>query len=454
METWNLLQQFLKESPQKDKNLVEFIRDNNLLSPISIKNELENFFDVAEKSLGKTPNKSSLLLENSHIKVADHLEMTNLLPALIIDAGGTNLRIVGLINANGKLVYDFYEKKKIPGLKKAIGAEEFFEQLASFVVPVLKKPPFAKLKQIKFCFSYPFTIDENKEARAETLSKEIRIDGIEKTPLGSSLKRHIDWQMPENHLEEIIVLNDTVATLLASYIDNPLKKNHRLGIVIGTGFNIAYQKQPEINGEQEIINTEIGRLSLLCHNLIDKEVDQNSLTPGQSILEKGISGAYLGKWAYHCLNFAACKGLIEKETIGEINSSLKVEEITNWLFPSEENPSGENFSSEEKTASSLASIDPRSENGKRIGTLLSMTVFRSASLAAFATYALIQWMSETKKPSHVVLSVNGSIITKTPKYLENYQKNIGLLSDNSIQMETAIVKDAPTRGSLYAQNTK
>lgn len=485
METWDLLHHFLSENSQKnlkkDKELLDFIQDNNLLSPISVKNELEKFFDEAEKKPGKFSKKSSLLLENSRIKAAPHSKMIDLLPAIIIDAGGTNLRIVGLKNLKGKVVYDFYEKRKIPGLNKAITAQEFFAQLASFIVPVLKKPSFKKINQIKFCFSYPFTIDENGEARAETLSKEISITDIQNAPLGSSLKKHIDLQMPENCLEEVIVLNDTVATLLASYIDNPLKKSGqtrvpienqleiqseiRLGIVIGTGFNIAYQKQLEkIDGEhkQEIVNTEIGRLNMLCHSVIDKKIDQNSRAPGLSILEKAISGAYLGKWAYNCLDLASSKGLIEKEIInqlrktdrsGEISSSekidpsLKVEEITDWLFGL--------LPSEEKNSNPLASIDPKSQSGARISTLLNMTLFRSASLAAFATYALISWMSKGENPpDQVILSVNGSIVTKTPRYLEAYQENIKLLSDNLMKIKTVIVKDAPTLGSLYAQNIK
>ena len=493
METWDLLHHFLSENSQKnlkkDKELLDFIQDNNLLSPISVKNELEKFFDEAEKKPGKFSKESSLLLENSRIKAAPNSKTIDLLPAIIIDAGGTNLRIVGLKNLKGKIVYDFYEKRKIPGLNKAITAQEFFAQLASFIVPVLKKPSFKKINQIKFCFSYPFTIDENAEARAETLSKEICITDIQNAPIGSSLKKHIDLQMPENCLEEVIVLNDTVATLLASYIDNPLKKsgptrvptenhsenqsapqseNHseiRLGIVIGTGFNIAYQKQPEkIDGEheQEIVNTEIGRLNMLCHSVIDKKIDQNSRTPGLSILEKAISGAYLGKWAYNCLDLASSKGLIKKEIIDQlgktgrsggisssekIDPSLKVEEITDWLFGLL--PRGE------KNSNPLALIDPKSQNGARISTLLNMTLFRSASLAAFATYALISWMSKGENPpDQVILSVNGSIVTKTPRYLEAYQENIKLLSDNLMKIKTVIVKDAPTLGSLYAQNIK
>ena len=83
---------------------------------------------------------------------------------IAVDAGGTNLRVALVSPRGGRAVS--YEKHPMPGVERAIGAEEFFDKLAAFLEPVIHESD-----RIGFCFSYPAEILPNRDARILAFTK-------------------------------------------------------------------------------------------------------------------------------------------------------------------------------------------------------------------------------------------------------------------------------------------
>ena len=85
-------------------------------------------------------------------------------------------------------------------------------------------------RNIGFCFSYPIEMFPNKDGRALYFSKEIKADEAAGQMIGQSLNLAIR-RMGESGRKHVVLLNDTVATLLAgrgSVVRAILRQLHRI----------------------------------------------------------------------------------------------------------------------------------------------------------------------------------------------------------------------------------
>jgi hexokinase len=119
----------------------------------------------------------------------------------------------------------------------------------------------------------------------------------------------------------IVLLNDTVATLLSGLVSIPMDggdaKNAYgipggpvIGFILGTGFNTAYPETsiPKIGFESknapQIVVCETGTFNLRYRGPLDREYDSSTKNPGAYTLEKATSGAYIGPLTLHILKQA------------------------------------------------------------------------------------------------------------------------------------------------------
>ena len=95
-------------------------------------------------------------------------------------------------------------------------------------------------KDIGFCFSYPIEIFPNKDGRVLYFSKEIQASEVVGQMLGESLNTAISaagFKADKN----VILLNDTVATLLAGRAESTGRVfDSYIGFILGTGTNTSY----------------------------------------------------------------------------------------------------------------------------------------------------------------------------------------------------------------------
>jgi hexokinase len=240
---------------------------------------------------------------------------------LALDAGGTNLRAALVhFNEQGKALAEGTLKAPMPGTKGRVNADQFFDKIAELALPLLEKN--AGLEGIGFTFSYPMEMKSDADGILLAFSKEIDAPDVIGKAIGKGLRealagRGFQYKGP------IVMLNDTVATLLSGLASIPADgeevpaKNAYgfpggpvIGFILGTGFNTAYPERsiPKIGLEShtapQIVVCETGTFAFRYRGSLDRGYDDTTKNPGTYTLEKASSGAYLGPLTLHILKQA------------------------------------------------------------------------------------------------------------------------------------------------------
>ncbi len=240
---------------------------------------MQSFFSEMDKGLAGED--SSLAMLHAYLHVDKQIGKNR--KVIVVDAGGTNLRVgTALFDDAGALQIDRFHKSGMIGLDGQISKTEFFETLADRVMPVIHESD-----AIGFCFSYPCEIQPNRDGKLLQWTKGVDAPEVVGCLLGAELNRVFEARgiAPK----KIVLLNDTVATLLAGVAEGSARgAKGYVGFILGTGTNTAYLE----NGE--VINVESGGFDKLPTAPIDRELDAATNNPGKQIFEKMISGTYLG----------------------------------------------------------------------------------------------------------------------------------------------------------------
>jgi hexokinase len=258
-------------------------------------------------------------------------------PVVVMDAGGTNFR-VAVVHFNkdkqavieNRLLYD------MPGVEEEVSKERFFEIMADYVSDIV-----GKSSNIGFCFSYPAQIQPNKDGRLIRFSKEIKAPKVQGQLIGENLNGALA-AMGVKEPKHIVILNDTVTTLLAGRAAS-FGKNYDsfVGFILGTGTNCAYiesnkniTKKPELDpAKSQIVNIESGGFGKAPLGSIDIEFDKSTKNPGEHTFEKMISGAYLGPLSLLTTRKAAQENLFSAITCERLVglNELTTKDISDFL---------------------------------------------------------------------------------------------------------------------------
>jgi hexokinase len=245
-----------------------------------------------------------------------------------LDAGGTNLRSALIrFDENGKTVESESLKAPMPGTQGQLGADAFFDEIAAVTAPLIEKAE-GKVDGIGFCFSYAMKITAEADGILLAFSKEVDAPAVIGKAIGAGLREALirrNIKPPER----IVLLNDTVATLLSGLSQMPadggLRRGNDLygveagpviGFILGTGINTAYGEKciPKIGFNSacnpQIVVCESGNFLHRYIGVLDKEYDLATKVPGAYALEKAASGAYLGPLTFHIASRAIKDGLI------------------------------------------------------------------------------------------------------------------------------------------------
>lgn len=230
---------------------------------------------------------------------------------IVIDAGGTNFRsAIGYFNESGKAVFEDVEWTKMPASDRELSCEEFYGTIAGNVARLA-----ARGGDVGFCFSYPVEIEADKDGRAGVFTKEIKAPQVVGTRVGAStlhaLKKYSDKE------RSIVILNDTVATLLGGMAGAQKAYSGYVGYIYGTGTNLCYLEESKnirkLTGldasRRMIINTECGNFDGFPLGVADKLVLAASNDPARYRFEKMTSGKYLSSIMEQCLREAQNRDL-------------------------------------------------------------------------------------------------------------------------------------------------
>jgi len=173
--------------------------------------------------------------------------------------------------------------------------------------------------------------------------------------------------------ERIVLLNDTVATLLSGLLELPahggLRKGEDLfgieagpvvGCILGTGINTAYPEKriPKIGFDSadnpQIVVCESGTFAHRYVGTLDREYDSTTKNPGFYTLEKATAGAYLGPLTFHFLKRAINDGVISFKKADEFLSwpTLQAKDLNAFMHEplAGKGPIGELFGKDERDA--------------------------------------------------------------------------------------------------------
>ena len=227
----------------------------------------------------------------------------------------------------------------MPGVKQQVSKDEFFNTMAGYLDEVVDKSA-----NIGFCFSYPIEIFPNKDGKVLFFSKEIKADEVAGNMIGENLNAAISSSGNADK-KNIILLNDTVATLLAGRADvKGMSFETYVGFILGTGTNCSYietnkniTKTKDLDlTKSQIVNVESGGFGKAPQGKIDKDFDQSSNSPGRYTFEKMISGAYLGPICLWTVRAAAEEGLLSKDSAEKLKEikEINTKDVNDFMsFP-------------------------------------------------------------------------------------------------------------------------
>jgi len=265
---------------------------------------------LSEMERGLTGAASSLRMIPTYVQVDGSIPIDE--PVVVLDAGGTNFRVATVrFRSDGLPAVERLAKHEMPGIKKPIGRKEFFNTIVSYMEPNVRDSA-----KIGFCFSYPTEILPSRDGRLLRFCKEVKAPEVEGEMIGEGLNRALSAAgLGARH---VVLLNDTVATLLAGKsLSTTRAYGGWVGFILGTGTNCAYiesnenvRKAPDLDpSARQIINVESGSFGKMPRGKIDVELDGQTTDPGQYTFEKMISGGYFGTLSSRILEAASREGL-------------------------------------------------------------------------------------------------------------------------------------------------
>ena len=364
---------------------------------IDLKAETQTF--VQEMNQGLTEKPGSLKMLCTYIQPEGKIPLNE--PVIVIDAGGTNFR-VALVTFDLKQnpVIEEFKTYPMPGTKGEISLEEFFAKLVEYLQPVIHRS-----NRIGFCFSFPTVITPERDGILLGFNKEVNVRGSQNAVIGAGLKAALK-KSGINEEKQIVMLNDTVATLFGGKAATPGRLfSSYIGFILGTGTNACYIEQNKnivklaavaAQAGSTIINIESGGYAKISQSEFDLRLDRKTGDPGAQKLEKMISGAYVGPLVLEMLHQAALDGLFMADAASRLTDlqQLSAKDIDDFCIC----PDSVQTVLGKSVNGSSPEIDI--QNQLTLFTLLDACFERAARIVAVNLAAVISKSGQGKNPCY------------------------------------------------------
>jgi hexokinase len=312
------------------KNCEDFLKKHKIRSEdINIQQVVDLF--TTDMLNGLEGKGSSLRMIPTYIEAENKFLIG--IPVVAVDAGGTNFR-AALVKFNnlGKLEISNLVNAKMPGLDGEISKTEFFNTIAGYI-----KSNAELSDRIGFCFSYPTEILPDKDGKLLQFCKEVQAPEVVGELIGKNLLETLGMEE-----KQIVLLNDTVATLLAGKSASFSREyDSYIGFILGTGTNTCYiesnrniLKLKNLDSSKSmIINIESGNFGKVTQTDLDIEFDKTTVNPLDYKFEKMFAGGYFGGLCLSILKAAAKEGLMSEGAAAGIISipELSSEELNSYV---------------------------------------------------------------------------------------------------------------------------
>lgn len=422
------------------QNVKAFLRQHRLsASSVDVAAVQAAFLGEMEAGLAGKP--SSLAMIPTYVTIDKPVPANT--AVTVMDAGGTNLRVgtVRFSDSGTPEISDF-RKFPMPGVSRHVSKDDFFQCLAEVLQPVAKSSD-----RIGFCFSYATQITPECDGKLLYWTKEIQAPDVVGTFVGAELNRKLVAMGCGG--KRIVILNDTIATLLAGKSFGSARRySTYTGVIVGTGSNTAYvednariAKLPGLPAGAMAINLESGGFGECPRGDLDERFDAALANPGKQKFEKMISGGYLGGLGLQVLRSAAQEGLLSAAAGAVLDSwkDLSTIDMDNFVAnPFRDGP----FRHAGFTATDL----------EVMLLLCAEVVRRAAVLIAINISTPVIKTGSGRSPLHpVCITVDGSTFYKTTNLKSMVEENLRrILGRRGIHFEVLKVEEAPLIGAAVA----
>lgn len=370
---------------------------------------------------------------------------------IALDLGGTNFRIVSL-TLKGRGISSVRHVMKFRLRKRYVTStgKELFGFLARSVKKFIKENGIDPLRHIDLGFTFSFPVEPSGIAGGTLVAwtKGFSASGVEGKDVVKLLERSLEDEGIGN-VSVAALTNDTVGTLAAG---NYGDRDCDVGVIIGTGTNACYveaiRKIKKLKDRRRkpgtmIINIEWGNFNKLKATRYDRQLDKGSDNPNAQMLEKMVSGMYLGEVCRLVI-----KDLISKKALfGKFvpqkfdkKMSLKGEFVSQVLADRSRGLAGI------KVLLRRSGVRKQSpEDREIVRRVCELVSIRSARISAAAIVAVVTKTDPRIGKKHTV-AIDGSVYEKLPGFSERIREAIGELAGRS----SGKIKIKPTKdGSGY-----
>lgn len=393
----------------------------------------------AEMVKGLCGKKSSLKMIPAYVDSPSGKEKGKF---IVLDLGGTNLRISLIELGGGGEITKLGEGRFILEKKHtSVNAKQLFNFICACLKEFIKKSGISPEKEYNLGFTFSFPIKQTGIASGLLLhwTKEFSASGV----VGKDVVKLLEDSLKKNGLMNIRItalVNDTVGTLMAcAYADSHCDA----AVILGTGTNACYRERSfkifkwpgrKDYGSRMIINTEWGNFNKLSRTNYDILLDKESENPGSQILEKMVSGKYLGEISRRIFLDLSGKYISQGDFKTEYMSEIEFDRTKNLMITSK---------LLKKMGVKATDLTERSTLKK----ICRMVSIRAASISAAAIASVIIKIDPGLSCKHTV-AIDGSVYEKYPGFPENIKSSLkSALGAKSGKIKLTLTKDGSGIGA-------
>ncbi len=369
-----------------------------------------------------------------------------------VDFGGTNVRVL-LVELRGSGLSEILKKKSLPLKDPDAGYDftlatvtggELFDFLAGQIKEIAVPGEVCALGHT---FSFPTRSYDINKAVLINWTKEIKTGQVE----GRDINQLLAEALKRQGLTEVIpaaVINDTVGTLLAAAYSDP---GADIGSICGTGHNTCYlEPRPPLGRRPMIINLESGDFDQLSFNIYDQQLDRASEKPGEQLLEKMVSGRYLGELTRLVVIDLVREGLLlagkASDRLLHKPYSIGTEQVA--LALSDDAPGLTLLA--EWLEESLGVKGPPPADLAALRHIASLVATRSARLIAATYLGVLKRLDPYVKDRHTI-AIDGSLYEKMPGFDRAVRSALdGVLAEDGSRVALKLTKGGSGIGAAIA----
>lgn len=361
---------------------------------------------------------------------------------MTLDMGGTNLRCTKFKIEDGNFETLVEKKEKLISKEKNYdltksdtNAKQLFGFMADCMAKIIEPGESLYLGNT---FSFPCRQEGINEAYLIHWTKEITTAGVE----GKNINQLLEDALRERNIniKPAAILNDTVGTLLVAMYSYQAAD---IGSIMGTGHNTCYlENNHPINGGKMIVNLESGNYNVgLPVTKYDEIIDRNSQVPGAQLLEKMVSGYYMGSVVKE-----VCKDLFHRKALF-INSQVDTEVFFNQSIDA---LMVENFIL--YPSKTIDQYNCSMEDAETIKAVSEVILKRTVRLVATSYLGILfHQESGTEIKNKHVIAIDGTIYEKMPKAPQLMEEAFkDALGKDATNIEIRLVKDGSGLGAAIA----